>query len=116
MHSRSIIIIILTILATRIEHPALANVINAEQVRGLAETFIKFRTQNSSNLYLKQAAIQIEIIKPINDPLNNTHLGYCITLKPSGYIISSAYSENDPIIAYSFDQSWNPANSNIRLA
>ena len=83
-----------------------SNTISKSHAQKTAENFLNDKEITQSKSLKKQISYRIGNIESLNDPSNNELLAHVVSIHPKGFLILSADSKTDPVIAYSFSQDW----------
>ncbi len=87
--------------------------INKTEAEQAATRFLTSSLERSNLVAAQGTTYSVGSLQALRDPESLETLAYVFTLKPSGFLILSADSDIQPVLAYSFQHDWNTASTTI---
>ena len=84
--------------------------VSKKDINQIATDFIKWRKAYSEPVLGKQIHVNNDRIEELTDS-QYTVLAYIVHVEPKGFIVASASTDIEPIIAYSFRHNWSSDTS-----
>ena len=90
-----------------------SHVVSENETRKVAQNFLDRKNYTFASISSKQNIKKIYKIEALTDPNKNEVLAYIVNVEPKGFLIISADTDVEPIIAYSFRHNWNNKRSTV---
>ncbi|NOY60175.1 MAG: T9SS type A sorting domain-containing protein [Calditrichaeota bacterium] len=85
-------------------NPVFSKTANVADIQKIAREFLTWKT--SFHTFNKNTNTYVENITPLDDLQSNNLLAYIVNLAPEGFLVISAETNFEPVIAYSFRHNW----------